>query len=67
MIAVVIIAGLVVLAVVGWLQLSRHGESAVAADDWERTDEVFRDPSSGRVMRVWYDPRDGSRHYVPEP
>ena len=31
---------------------------------WVATDEVFRDPTSGRVMRVWVDPTDGSRHYA---
>ena len=56
----------VVIAVVGWLQLERHGESSVPAESWQRTDEVFRDPSSGRLMRVWFDDTDGSRHYVPD-
>jgi hypothetical protein len=32
---------------------------------WVATDEVFRDPVSGRVMRVWIDPTDASRHYAP--
>jgi hypothetical protein len=31
---------------------------------WVATDEVFRDPTSGRVMRVWVDPTDGTRHYA---
>jgi hypothetical protein len=66
-IALIVIAALVVVAVVGWLQLHRHGESHLPAESWQRTDEVFRDPSSGRVMRVWIEPNDGSRHYVPEP
>ena len=26
----------------------------------------FRDPSSGVIMRVWVDPGDDSRHYVPD-
>ena len=29
--------------------------------------ERFVDPSTKRVMRVWIDPGDHSRHYVPEP
>lgn len=41
----------------------RHGEGGVAPH-WVATDEVFRDPTSGRVMRVWIDPADGSRHYA---
>ena len=48
------------------LSLRRHGESQVPQEGWHRTDEVFRDPTSGRLMRVWVDPIDGSRHYVPE-
>ena len=43
----------------------RHGESGVAARDWTSTPEVFKDPSTGRVMRVWLDSA-GDRHYVPE-
>ena len=42
---------------------SRHGETVRIEPHWVATDEVFRDPSSGRVMRVWVDPVDGSRHY----
>jgi hypothetical protein len=30
------------------------------------TAERFRDPSSGVIMRVWIDPSDESRHYVPD-
>ena len=28
--------------------------------------ERFRDPSSGAIMRVWLNPTDRSRHYVPD-
>ena len=66
MIALGIIGLLVVIAVVGWLQLGRHGQSDRAAPTWRPTEETFRDPSSGALMRVWIDPIDGSRHYVPE-
>jgi hypothetical protein len=30
------------------------------------TKERFIDPSTQRIMRVWVDPADQSRHYVPE-
>jgi hypothetical protein len=43
----------------------RHGEAEHLQPHWVATDEVFRDPTSGRVMRVWVDPTDGSRHYAP--
>lgn len=32
---------------------------------WRSTDEVFSDPSTHRVMRVWLDDQ-GTRHYVAE-
>jgi hypothetical protein len=43
-----------------------HAESASPAPGWVRTAERFRDPSSGVIMRVWVDPADNSRHYVPD-
>jgi hypothetical protein len=44
----------------------RHAEVDAPAITWHPTPERFRDPSTGRVMRVWVDPADGRRHYVPE-
>ncbi|MEA2502926.1 MAG: hypothetical protein QOH66_513 [Actinomycetota bacterium] len=66
MIGLAIVLAIAVIAVVGWIGLRRHGESPVAAPGWVPTEESFRDPSTGRIMRVWVDPVDGSRHYVPE-
>ena len=66
MIVAAVAVALVVAAVVGWLRLGRHGHADAPAAHWHRTDEVFRDPSSGRPTRVWVDPTDQSRHYVPE-
>lgn len=43
----------------------RHGESDRPDPSWTWTDEVFRDPGTGRTMRVWVD-RVGERHYVAE-
>jgi hypothetical protein len=63
-IGVVVVAVLVVILVVS-LFLKRHGESTSAHSAWSPTEERFRDPSTGRLMRVWLDV-DGSRHYVPE-
>ena len=62
----VVIGLAVVVAAVMSLFLRRHGESATPAGDWTRTDEVFVDPTTGRRMRVWLDPNDGTRHYVPD-
>jgi DUF1707 SHOCT-like domain len=42
-----------------------HGESDAPAPDWRPTGERFRDPRSGKVMRVWVDGA-GGRHYVAE-
>ncbi|HET6549860.1 MAG TPA: DUF1707 domain-containing protein [Solirubrobacter sp.] len=43
-----------------------HGEADVADPSWMPTKERFIDPSTQRVMRVWVDPADHSRHYVAE-
>lgn len=45
----------------------RHGEAGVAQAGWVPTKERFIDPTTQRVMRVWVDPGDHSRHYVPDP
>jgi uncharacterized membrane protein len=42
----------------------RHGEVSRPDAAWTPTDEVFHDPSTNRVMRVWVD-TSGQRHYVP--
>jgi hypothetical protein len=65
---VAVIWALVGLAVVGVVVYSlfvrRHGEASRPDADWTPTDEVFHDPSTDRVMRVWVDTA-GQRHYVP--
>jgi hypothetical protein len=43
-----------------------HGQTARPEPGWVPTDERFRDPTSRVIMRVWVDPGDQSRHYVPE-
>jgi hypothetical protein len=40
-----------------------HGEADRPGAGWQSTPERFRDPKSGRIMRVWLD-SDGGRHYV---
>jgi hypothetical protein len=50
----------------GWLSRRGHAEAARPAPGWTPTPERFRDPSSGVIMRVWVDPADGGRHYVPD-
>jgi hypothetical protein len=44
-----------------------HAHADQPTAGWVPTSERFRDPSTSMVMRVWVDPADQSRHYVPEP
>jgi DUF1707 SHOCT-like domain len=44
-----------------------HAHADQPAAGWIPTTERFRDPTTRAVMRVWVDPADHSRHYVPEP
>jgi Domain of unknown function (DUF1707) len=44
----------------------RHAQAREPGPGWMATAERFRDPSSGVIMRVWIDPSDDSRHYVPD-
>jgi hypothetical protein len=48
-------------------QRRRHAQRTQPAAGWVPTPERFRDPSTRAIMRVWVDPADLSRHYVPEP
>ncbi len=59
-----IIAAVLVAAAMS-LFLRRHGEADEPKPGWVATDEVFRDPATDRVMRVWAD-RVGGRHYLAE-
>ncbi len=65
----IVIGVLVFLLVAGFavasLFVRRHRESDRPGSGWCRTDEVFNDPSTNRVMRVWLD-QAGERHYVAE-
>ncbi len=47
------------------LFVRRYREQDAPQRDWRPTDEVFRDPSTDRVLRVWLDGA-GGRHYVPD-
>jgi hypothetical protein len=61
--AVVLVAVLVAAAMS--LFVRRHGEAERPEPGWVPTDEVFRDPGTDRLMRVWADAK-GGRHYLPE-
>jgi hypothetical protein len=45
----------------------RHAQADRPGAGWVPTSERFRDPTSRLIIRVWIDPADDSRHYVPEP
>lgn len=63
------IATLLALVAVGLVVASffvkRHRESDRPRDGWRPTTEIFNDPSTNRVMRVWLDDA-GQRQYVEE-
>ncbi len=48
-------------------QRRRHAQRTQPDAAWVPTPERFRDPSTRAIVRVWIDPADLSRHYVPEP
>jgi Domain of unknown function (DUF1707) len=50
----------------GLFRRKGHADASRAQAHWVATSERFRDPSSGAIMRVWIDPSDDSRHYVPD-
>ena len=44
-----------------------HAQATTPGAGWVPTEERFRDPTTRAIMRVWVDPADLSRPYVPEP
>jgi hypothetical protein len=65
LVAVYVVVGAAILVAIVWsFFLRRHGESELPADGWQRTEEVFVDPTTDRRMRVWIDPSGGERRYV---
>ena len=62
-----VVIGVPVLVAIGMsFFVRRHGEAQAPSEDWRATSEVSIDPTTGRRMRVWVDPHDGTRHYVAE-
>ncbi len=57
---------IVLLLVIFKLRQRPLVEARVPGEDWERTDELIRDPVTGRTLRIWVDPADGSRYTVAE-
>jgi hypothetical protein len=54
----------IVAAVFGWDRYGRNRKTDGGSA--QRTDEVFTDPTTGKRMRVWYNPATGEREYHPD-
>jgi len=54
-----------VLVAAAVFEVGRYRTTAgvTPTEGFERTDEVFVDPTTGVRMRVWFDPRSGRRRY----
>ena len=60
------LGGFGVLIVIGTAlerRIYRGIETPPPGPEWQRTTERFRDPTSGRVVTVWFNPRTGERRY----
>lgn len=61
------LAGLIVLlAIVFRFRTRPIPEARAPGEDWQRTDELVHDSVTGRMLRIWVDPVDGSRYTVAE-
>ena len=59
-------AVVIVFAIVGYFIWDRRYRGGVGGS-FKPTAEVFRDPSSGKLTRVYEDPSTGQRQYRDEP
>jgi hypothetical protein len=59
--------GLLLLALLFERFVYKPIRSEAPGAGWNRTDEQFIDPPSGRHVVVYYNPRTGERRYVAEP
>lgn len=62
-----------VLLLVALYERTRYGAgervdvpTAARPEGLQRTEELFSDPTTGDLTRVWYDPATGERRYLPE-
>ncbi len=61
----VVISG-IVIALFGWDRYRGNRKRASNVGTAQPTGEVFSDPATGQLMRVWYDSSTGHREYRPE-
>ena len=68
LVAVEAIIGAAVLGIAAAYEHGRYRATIKAGDagHFERTDEVFTDPTTGQRTRVWYDQASGRRDYRPD-
>lgn len=55
-----------VFAIVGYFIWDQRYRGAKPAGELKRTDEVFKDPTSGKLTRVYENPASGEREYREE-
>lgn len=65
-IQLVILVVVIIVAIVGYFVWDRRYRGGVQGS-FKPTGEVFRDPSSGKMTRVYEDPTTGQRQYREEP
>jgi membrane protein implicated in regulation of membrane protease activity len=56
--------GSAVVLVAAIFEARRYRSRVTTTAGWQDTDEKFLDPTTGRLMRVRYNPRTGERDYV---
>ena len=61
-----LIGGLAAMILVGLYVIYDRRYHGASGSRLEATGERFRDPSTGKMMRVYEDPRTGAREYVTE-
>jgi hypothetical protein len=60
----VLIQGVVVIAAL-LFERGRYRPTTTPSVSWQDTEERFVDPSTGKLMKVRYNPQTGARDYVP--
>ncbi len=67
-VAIEALIGAIVLGVAAAYEHGRYRASIRGAEAarFQRTDEVFTDPTTGQLTRVWYDQASGRRDYRPD-
>jgi hypothetical protein len=66
LVIVVVVIGGIVIAFFGWDRYRGGRSNPVGGSGVQPTDEVFTDPNTGQLTRVWYDAKTGQREYRPE-